>query len=58
MIENSAYSKHIPSVFAVSSPFQILCAAAAIKQLEITEYKMAVCYDKKGFKKPADVVYF
>lgn len=47
MIENSAYSKHIPSVFAVSSPFQILCAAAAIKQLEITEYKMAVCYDKK-----------
>lgn len=34
------FAKHIPSVFVVCSPFQALCAIAAIRQLEIQEYKM------------------
>lgn len=35
-----------PSVFAVSSPLQVLCAAAVIRQLEIKDYKIVVCYQK------------
>lgn len=46
MKEFTAFSKYIPSIFAVSSPFQVLCAAAAIKQLEITDYRVAVCYNE------------
>lgn len=35
-----------PSVFAVSSPLQVLCAVAVIRQLEIKDYKIVVCYQK------------
>lgn len=34
------FAKHTPSVFVLCSPFQILCAIAAIKQLEIVSYKL------------------
>lgn len=34
------FAKHTPSVFVLCSPFQILCAIAAIKQLEIVTYKL------------------
>lgn len=43
----SAFSKYIPSVFVICSPLQLLCALAAIKQLEISDYKMIV-YLPKG----------
>lgn len=36
------FDKFVPSVFVISSPFQALCAIAAIRQLEITDYKMAL----------------
>ena len=34
------FDKYTPSVFAICSPFQALCAIAAIKQFEIEDYKM------------------
>lgn len=34
------FEKHTASVFVVTSPFQALCAIAAIKQLEIKDYMM------------------
>ena len=43
----SAFSKFIPSVFVICSPLQLLCALAAIKQLEISDYKM-IAYLPKG----------
>lgn len=39
---NNPFEKNVPSVFAVSSPLQILCAIAAIRQLEIVDYLMVV----------------
>ena len=36
----TTFDKFVPSVFVVTSPFQALCAIAAIRQLEITDYKM------------------
>lgn len=36
------FAKGIPSVIVVASPFQALCAIAAINQLEITDYKFIV----------------
>lgn len=36
------FEKKVPSVFSVTSPFQALCAIAAIRQLEIDDYKMIV----------------
>ena len=41
------YEKHVPSVFIVCSPFQALCAIAAIKQLEITRYIVIICLPKE-----------
>lgn len=38
----SAFEKITPSVFVVSSPFQALCAMAAINQLGINDYKIIV----------------
>lgn len=32
------FEPHIPSVFVIASPFQALCAMAAIKQLQITNF--------------------
>lgn len=32
------FDKHIPSVFVASSPFQVLCSVAVIKQLEIKDF--------------------
>lgn len=34
------FEKHTPSVFVVNTPFQVLCALATIKQLEIDDYKV------------------
>ena len=34
------FAKKEPSLFVLQSPFQILCAAAAIKYFEITEYEI------------------
>lgn len=34
------FSLHTPSVFVVSSPFQALCAVAAIRNLHIIDYKL------------------
>lgn len=34
------FSKYIPSVFVICSPFQALCAIAAIRNLEISDYKI------------------
>lgn len=36
------FDKHIPSVFSICSPFQALCTIAAIRQLEIDDYKVLV----------------
>lgn len=44
------FEKKVPSVFAVSSPFQILCAIAAIRQLEIEDYIMVVVFHKGGLR--------
>ena len=41
-MENRIFAPCTPSVFVVDSPFQVLCAVAAIKQLRIAEYKMIV----------------
>jgi hypothetical protein len=38
MINNSPFAKHTPSVFVAYTPFQVLCAVAAIRQLEINDY--------------------
>ena len=40
------FELHTPSVFAISSPLQVLCAVAAIRQLEINDFRVAVCYAK------------
>ena len=32
------FAKHTPSVFVAYTPFQVLCAVAAIRQLEINDY--------------------
>lgn len=45
---NNPFEKKIPSVFAVSSPFQILCAIAAVRQLEITDYLMVVRFPMRN----------
>lgn len=44
------YLKSLPSVFVVASPFQILCAKAAIKQLEIDIYDFYVYLSKDNFR--------
>ena len=38
------FKKRIPSVFSIETPFQALCAIAAIKQLEIEDYKFLVFF--------------
>ena len=38
MINNFPFAKHTPSVFVAYTPFQVLCAVAAIRQLEIDDY--------------------
>lgn len=40
------FEKKIPSVFAIASPLQVLCATAVINQLEISDYKIVVCYEE------------
>lgn len=42
------FAKHIPSVFCVNTPFQALCAIAAIKQLKIEDYLLLVYFPKHG----------
>ena len=42
------FDLHIPSVFVVGSPFQALCAIAAIKNLEITDYFFLVVHNGAG----------
>ena len=37
---NDAFAMHEPSLFVLQSPFQIFCAAAAIRHFEITEYEV------------------
>lgn len=37
-----SFKKRIPSVFSIQSPFQALCAVAAIRQLEIRDYRILV----------------
>lgn len=34
----NSFAKHTPSVFVANTPFQVLCAVAAIRQLEIEDY--------------------
>lgn len=38
----NAFQKGIPSVFVISSPFQALCLVSAIRNLEISDYKVVV----------------
>ncbi len=38
------FAHHIPSVFLVGSPFQCLCAEAAIKNLEIDDYRIIAIF--------------
>lgn len=45
-ISNNPYAYSTPSIFAISSPLQVLCAMAAIKQLKIEDYRVAICYDE------------
>lgn len=42
------FAKHIPSVFVVDTPFQSLCAIAAIRQLELEDYLLLVYLPKDG----------
>lgn len=44
---NSPFAHHTPSVFVVCSPFQVLCAVAAIRQLEIKDYKFILTCGNK-----------
>lgn len=47
-MNNDVLTSQIPSVFVIDSPFQVLCAVAAIRQLQIKDYKMiAVVTDNK-----------
>lgn len=41
-LDSTVFNHCIPSVFIVCSPFQALCAVAAIKQLEITDYRFVL----------------
>ena len=43
-MKSNPFELHRPSVFVVGSPFQALCAIAAIRQLEIHEYKMVAVF--------------
>lgn len=43
MNTNYPFEKGTPSVFAIVSPFQALCAVEAIKDLEIKDYKVFLC---------------
>lgn len=38
MVTNLAFKKHIPSVFVVCSPFQVLSAVEAVREFEIEDY--------------------
>lgn len=38
------FEKKVPSVFSINTPFQALCAIAAIRQLEIEDYKFLVFF--------------
>lgn len=40
------FAKHTPSVFMANTPFQVLCAVAAIRQLEIEDYLFLVRLSK------------
>ena len=42
------FELHTPSVFVVCSPFQLLCAVAVIRQLEIENYKFILALGKKN----------
>lgn len=42
--EELAFKKNIPSVFAVCSPFQVLCAVEAIREFEIKDYIFYVLF--------------
>ena len=42
---------HTPSVFVVCSPFQVLCAVAAIRQLEIGDYKFILALRNKDHRR-------
>lgn len=42
----NAFGLKAPSVFVVCSPFQALCAIAAIRQLKIDDYKMIAFFPK------------
>ena len=40
------FAKHTPSIFVVYTPFQVLCAVATIRQLEIENYKVLTLFPK------------
>ena len=40
------FEPQIPSVFSIETPFQALCAIAAIRQLDITDYKLIVYFPR------------
>ena len=45
------FAANTPSVFVVCSPFQILCAMAAIRQLDIIDYKILVIISDDNARK-------
>lgn len=45
-INMTAFEPQVPSIFSIDSPFQALCAIAAIRQLHIDDY-MILAYFKK-----------
>lgn len=42
------FELHTPSVFVINSPFQALCTVAAIRQLQILQYKVIVTISTKN----------
>lgn len=43
MYTTSIFEEKVPSVIVVNSPFQVLCAIAAIRNLKIDQYRFIVC---------------
>ena len=43
--EIDCFKKNVPSVFVISSPFQVLCAYEAIQELDIRDYSIIAVYD-------------
>ncbi len=49
-MKSNPFELHKPSVFIVGSPFQALCAIAAIRQLEIDDYKMIAVFPSRQIR--------